>query len=48
MEEPARASLRRGLPKAQVKIFDALGHNPFWEKPALVGQTINDFLTTTK
>jgi pimeloyl-ACP methyl ester carboxylesterase len=48
MEEPVRASLRRGLPKAQVKIFDGLGHNPFWEKPALVAQTINDFLTTVR
>lgn len=48
MEEPVRASLRRGLPRAQVKIFDGLGHNPFWEKPALVAQTVNDFLSTTR
>jgi pimeloyl-ACP methyl ester carboxylesterase len=45
MEQPVRASLRRGLPRAQVKIFDGLGHNPFWEQPALVARTINDFLT---
>jgi pimeloyl-ACP methyl ester carboxylesterase len=44
MEEPVRASLRRGLPKARVKIFEGLGHNPFWEKPAAVAQTINEFL----
>jgi pimeloyl-ACP methyl ester carboxylesterase len=45
MEEPVRSSLRRGLPKAQVKIFNGLGHNPFWEKPAAVAQAVNDFLT---
>jgi pimeloyl-ACP methyl ester carboxylesterase len=48
MEEPARASLRRGLPKAQVRIFDGLGHNPFWEKPAAVAQSLNDFLATAR
>jgi pimeloyl-ACP methyl ester carboxylesterase len=45
MEEPVRVTLRRGLPKAQVKIFDGLGHNPFWEQPGALAQTINDFLS---
>jgi pimeloyl-ACP methyl ester carboxylesterase len=45
MEEPARASLRRALPKAQVRIFEGLGHNPFWEQPAAVAQSINEFLS---
>jgi pimeloyl-ACP methyl ester carboxylesterase len=37
-------SLRDALPNAQVKIFDGLGHNPFWEDPAGVAQVINAFL----
>jgi pimeloyl-ACP methyl ester carboxylesterase len=45
MEEPMRKSLRDALPNAQVKIFDGLGHNPFWEDPAGVAQIINAFLT---
>jgi pimeloyl-ACP methyl ester carboxylesterase len=48
MEEPARASLRRGLPKAQVRIFEGLGHNPFWESPAAVAESINQFLATAR
>jgi pimeloyl-ACP methyl ester carboxylesterase len=44
MEEPVRQSLRKGLPQAKVKIFDGLGHNPFWENPAAVGEVINRFL----
>jgi pimeloyl-ACP methyl ester carboxylesterase len=45
MEEPVRASLRAALPKAQVKIFEGLGHNPFWEDPRAVAESINQFLT---
>jgi pimeloyl-ACP methyl ester carboxylesterase len=44
IEEAARASLRAGLPEAQVRIFDGLGHNPFWESPAAVAKSINEFL----
>ncbi len=44
MEEPMRKSLRDALPTAQVRIFDGLGHNPFWEDPAGVAQVINAFL----
>jgi pimeloyl-ACP methyl ester carboxylesterase len=44
MEEPMRKSLRDALPNAQVKVFDGLGHNPFWEDPAAVAQVINAFL----
>jgi pimeloyl-ACP methyl ester carboxylesterase len=44
MEEPVRASLRAALPKAQVQIFEGLGHNPFWEDPRAVAQAVNTFL----
>jgi pimeloyl-ACP methyl ester carboxylesterase len=36
--------LQKGLPSAEVKIFAGLGHNPFWEDPHSVGDTINEFL----
>ena len=44
MEEEVRQTLRAALPQAQVKIFDGLGHNPFWEDPAACAQVINAFL----
>ena len=44
MEEPARRSLREALPQARVKVFEGLGHNPFWEDPRAVAESINDFL----
>jgi pimeloyl-ACP methyl ester carboxylesterase len=43
--EDARQTLREGLPQAQVKIFDGLGHNPFWEDPRGCAEVINEFLT---
>ena len=46
MEEDVRQSLRDALPKAEVKIFEGLGHNPFWEDPRGVAQVINGFLNT--
>jgi len=46
MEENVRQSLRNALPNAQVKIFDGLGHNPFWEDPRAVAETVNAFLKT--
>jgi pimeloyl-ACP methyl ester carboxylesterase len=46
MEEDARRSLRNALPAAQVKIFDGLGHNPFWEDPRGVAAAVNGFLNT--
>jgi pimeloyl-ACP methyl ester carboxylesterase len=46
MEEPMRKSLRDALPNAQVKVFEGLGHNPFWENPAGVAQVISAFLAT--
>ncbi len=39
-----RASLRNALPHAQVKIFQGLGHNPFWEQPRAVARVIAKFL----
>jgi pimeloyl-ACP methyl ester carboxylesterase len=44
MEPEVRATLRQGLPHAQVKIFEGLGHNPFWEDPVGSAATINAFL----
>jgi pimeloyl-ACP methyl ester carboxylesterase len=44
MDADARATLREGLPHAQVKIFDGLGHNPFWEDPRACAEVINAFL----
>jgi pimeloyl-ACP methyl ester carboxylesterase len=44
MEEDVRQSLRDALPNAQVKVFDGLGHNPFWEDPRGVAEIINAFL----
>jgi pimeloyl-ACP methyl ester carboxylesterase len=44
MEEDMRQSLRDGLPGARVKIFEGLGHNPFWEDPRAVAEVINAFL----
>jgi pimeloyl-ACP methyl ester carboxylesterase len=46
MEEDMRQSLRTALPAAQVKIFDGLGHNPFWEDPRGVAEAVNAFLST--
>src|SRR5580698_7007465 len=44
MEEPVRKSLRSALPAARVKIFEGLGHNPFWENPPAVAAIVNEFL----
>jgi pimeloyl-ACP methyl ester carboxylesterase len=44
MEEPVRTTLRDALPKAEVKVFEGLGHNPFWEDPIGVAKVINAFL----
>ena len=44
MEEDVRRSLRDALPQAEVRIFEGLGHNPFWEDPRDVAQAIDDFL----
>jgi pimeloyl-ACP methyl ester carboxylesterase len=46
MQEDVRQSLRDALPHAQVKIFDGLGHNPFWEDPRGVADAVNAFLDT--
>jgi len=46
MEEDVRQTLRDALPNAKVKIFDGLGHNPFWENPRAVADVINSFLKT--
>jgi len=48
MEEPVRKTLRDALPKAEVKVFEGLGHNPFWEDPAGVARAINEFLESNR
>jgi len=45
MEPPVRQTLRDALPKAEVKIFPGLGHNPFWEDPKGVGDALKGFLS---
>jgi pimeloyl-ACP methyl ester carboxylesterase len=42
--EDMRSTLREALPDARVKIFDRLGHNPFWENPRGVASVIDEFL----
>lgn len=44
MEPQVRQTLRDALPAARVKVFDGLGHNPFWEDPRGVADVINAFL----
>ena len=41
---PGRDALRRGIPHAEVRTFDSLGHDLFWEDPATVSAVITDFL----
>lgn len=48
MEEPVRQTLRKALPKAEVKVFEGLGHNPFWEDPQGVADVIDAFLVNTR
>lgn len=48
MEEDVRQTLRAALPRAQVKIFPGLGHNPFWEDPAKCAEAINGFLSAPR
>jgi pimeloyl-ACP methyl ester carboxylesterase len=45
MAEEVRQTLREALPHAQVKIFEGLGHNPFWEDPEGCARVINAFLS---
>jgi pimeloyl-ACP methyl ester carboxylesterase len=44
MEPAVRTTLRDALPHAQVKIFQGLGHNPFWEDPRACAAVLNPFL----
>ena len=44
VDEGGRQTLRQGLPSAMVKVFEGLGHNPFWENPQAVAAVINRFL----
>jgi pimeloyl-ACP methyl ester carboxylesterase len=40
-----RQTLREALPHAAVKVFQGLGHNPFWEDPQRCAEVINGFLS---
>jgi len=44
MDASLRQTLRDALPAAKVKIFNDLGHNPFWEQPQKVADAIQEFL----
>jgi pimeloyl-ACP methyl ester carboxylesterase len=44
IDQEGRETLREGLPKARVKVFGELGHNPFWEDAPGVAAEINRFL----
>jgi pimeloyl-ACP methyl ester carboxylesterase len=48
MGEEVRQTLREALPRAQVKVFPDLGHNPFWEDPKACAEVINAFLTAAR
>jgi pimeloyl-ACP methyl ester carboxylesterase len=39
-----RISLCQALPGATVRIYGELGHNPFWEQPAVIAREIAEFL----
>ena len=39
-----RCSLRAALPQAEVRLFEGLGHNAYWEDPQAVASVINPFL----
>lgn len=39
-----RCSLRKALPQAEVRLFEKLGHNAYWEDPRAVASAINAFL----
>lgn len=39
-----RCSLTTALPKAEVRLYAELGHNPFWEEPQTIAAAINPFL----
>jgi pimeloyl-ACP methyl ester carboxylesterase len=47
MEPAVRTTLQQALPHAQVKIFQGLGHNPFWEDPRGCAAVLNAFLEST-
>jgi len=39
-----RCSLRAALPQAEVRLFEGLGHNAYWEDPQAVASVISPFL----
>jgi pimeloyl-ACP methyl ester carboxylesterase len=44
IDAAGKQALREALPDARVKIFEKLGHNPFWEDPQGVAAVVNPFL----
>ena len=44
MGQEQQEALREALPEARFRIFDGLGHNPFWEQPAAVAEVVQAFL----
>jgi pimeloyl-ACP methyl ester carboxylesterase len=41
-----RCSLQKALPQAEVRLFEKLGHNAYWEDPRAVASAIKAFLAT--
>jgi pimeloyl-ACP methyl ester carboxylesterase len=41
---PGRDALTAGIPHAEVRTFDSLGHDLFWENPPMIAALIADFL----
>ena len=39
-----RCSLQKALPQAEVRLFEKLGHNAYWEDPRAVASAMNGFL----
>jgi hypothetical protein len=44
IDDAGRDALREALPPAGVKLFEHLGHNPFWENPQGVAAVIHGLL----
>jgi pimeloyl-ACP methyl ester carboxylesterase len=44
MGPAGRDALRKGIPRAEVRVFPKLGHDLFWEEPAMLAKVLADFL----
>lgn len=44
MGPAGRDVLRKGIPRAEVRVFPTLGHDLFWEEPGTLAKVLADFL----